>query len=324
MKESYTIMKATIVTPVNGEQVENEKSNARRYLCACCGQPINRIDWNNPEKVTCVYTPEQPVHGYHMHNECLIPHGNHDSINGIYRYHERMPDWFEATTGKATNKGKVAISLEPEGAPILHGLSFLQWCGMMWCLFGALATEDCTVTLELKFQTRCSFRGFTAMLNSLSYWLDMKPDCNGLHINSSDKQLTAVSVAKIAENRKELFGELIEEMLDKPEQVKTLFGRGFCAWANNPNIEGFFGHRTAFNLEHMESDKSARIEYRLNHFESAKQVFDACNFVSDCTNVLSTWAMGGRTTKSAARTLRKLFTLYATGNAPCQKRNMNI
>lgn len=291
---------------VNGIAVEVEKPR-KGTKCAFCGEPIADYDF--------IKTSTNHQTSCFVHTECLR----------MRRYHETFytPDGNKLplfdNTRKATTKEQIIYTPEVEFANQYDFWSMEKKAAFV-AQFKMYLEHDCTVGAEGHVYSAINFHGLYEYYNHLAKWVDMS-DCScGHHMNFSWYGMKAEDVRKIRRHVNSLFGLTESWMRRNPEQVERIFGRGFAHWARD---DGEYVHGSWLNLENDWNDREARLEYRLPHFVSAKQITWCAFMLKDWTKELRSYCSGEQDERKTAMNILNHIQKAANGKALYQRPERN-
>ena len=251
--------------------------------CAFCGEPIADYDF--------IKTSTNHQTSCFVHTECLRMRGYHETFYTPEVEFANQYDFW---------------SMEKKAAFVAQFKMYLE--------------HDCTVGAEGHVYSAINFHGLYEYYNHLAKWVDMS-DCScGHHMNFSWYEMKAEDVRKIRRHVNGLFGLTESWMRRNPEQVKRIFGRGFASWARD---DGEYIHGSWLNLENDWNDKEARLEYRLPHFTSAKQIVWCAFMLKDWTKELRSYCSGEQDEHKTAKAILNHIQKAANGKALYQRPERN-
>lgn len=291
---------------INGISVDVEKPR-KGTKCAFCGEPIADYDFiktSTNHRISCF-----------VHTECLR----------MRRYHEtfytpsgnKLPLF--NNTRKATTKEQIIYTPEVEFANQYDFWSMEKKAAFV-AQFKMYLEHDCTVGAEGHVYSAINFHGLYEYYNHLAKWVDMTDTSCGHHMNFSWYGMKAEDVRKIRNHVNSLFSLAEDWMRRNPEQVERIFGRGFSHWARD---DGQFVHGSWLNLENDWNDKEARLEYRLPHFVSAKQIVWCAFMLKDWTKELRSYCSGEQDERKTAMNILNHIQKAANGKALYQRPERN-
>lgn len=291
---------------LNGISVETERPR-KGTKCAFCGEPIGDFEFVKTS------TNHQTV--CYVHTECLRMRNYHETF---YTPSGNKLPLFD-NTRKATTKEQIIYTPEIE-----FDDNYCLWStekrAAFAAQFGIYVEHDCTVGGEGHVKSLINFHGLYEWYANLEKWVNMRADCCGHHINLSWYGMRADDVRKIRRNAETLFSPVEKWMERNPEQVERIFGRNFSRWAKNDKQ---YIHGSWLNLENDWNDKEARIEYRLPHFVSAKQIVWCAFMLKDWTKELRLFCDGKQDEHKTATAILKHIEKSASGKALYQRPERN-
>lgn len=291
---------------VNGIAVEIEKPR-KGTKCAFCGEQIDDFDFvktNTNHQTVC-----------YVHTECLRMRNYHETF---YTPNGNKLPLFD-NTRKATTKEQIIYTPEVEFADRYENWTIEKKAAFV-AQFKMYLEDDCTVGAEGHVYSAINFHGLYEYYNHLAKWVDMSDDSCGHHMNFSWYGMKAEDVRKIRRNVTILFNPVEKWMRQNPEQVEKIFGRGFSHWARDDER---FVHGSWMSLENDWNDKEARIEYRLPHFVSAKQIVWCAFMLKDWTKELRAYCKGEQDAIKTATNILKHIEKAAKGKALYQRPERN-
>lgn len=291
---------------VNGIYVETEKPR-KGTRCALCGEYIGEHSFikTSTNHQTSAFVHSDCVRMRAYHEQFITPNGNKLSL-------------FD-NTNKATTKEQIIYTPEVEFSDDYYYWSDAKKAAFV-AQFRCYVERDCTVGGEAHVFSSINYHGLAQWYANLEKWVDMKDSSCGHHMNISWYGMKAEDVQKIRRHSGELF-QLVEKwMREHPEQVVRIFGRNFSNWARDDEQ---FVHGSWLNLENDWNDKEARIEYRLPHFVSAKQVVWCAFMLKDWTKELRSYCSGEQDERKTAMNILNHIQKAANGKALYQRPERN-
>lgn len=267
-----------------------------------------------------------------------IPHALHVSIphqkNGVWghrecarmlNYHEATPEWFSKYREKhLTESARITFTPEVEGTRIYNGMDAEEHALYMWAEYKLLPSRDCTVDVEYKSGINVNLHGLGEWFDGVSRVVDMTGPDNGLHMNTGWYGMTGNDVNKIFRFRHTLLEPLMDYMLENPESTKRVWGRGFCYYAS-ADMSAMHGDwiNLSNNIDRIDSQCSARIEWRLPHYVDSKQAKQCACMVCDFTQILRSFCDGTRSASQAGTLILKHYKQACEGRATWQRPERN-
>lgn len=291
---------------VNGIHVEVEKPR-KGTKCAFCGEPIGEHDF--------IKTSTNHQTSAFVHSACVR----------MRNYHETFytPDGNELplfdNTRKATTSERIIYTPEVEFANDYYLWSDAKKAAFV-AQFRIYVEHDCTVGGEGHVYSSINFHGLFQWYEHLAKWVDMQDSSCGHHMNFSWYGMHAEDVRKIRRHSGELFTPVEKWMREHPAEVRRIFGRNFSNWARDDEQ---FVHGSWMNLENDWNDKEARIEYRLPHFVSAKQITWCAFMLKDWTKELRSYCAGEQDERKTALAIVRHIVKNAEGKALYQRPERN-
>lgn len=291
---------------VNGIFVETEKPR-KGTKCAFCGEPIADYDF--------VKTSTNHQTSVFVHTECLRMRRYHETF---YTPSGNLLPLFD-NSRKATTKEQIIYTPEVEFSDHYDRWSTEKKAQFV-AQFRMYLEHDCTVGAEGHVYSAINFHGLFQWYENLAKWVDMSDSSCGHHMNFSWYGMKAEDVRKIRRHSGELFQPVEKWMREHPEQVKKIFGRNFSNWARDDEQ---FVHGSWLNLENDWNDKEARLEYRLPHFVSAKQIVWCAFMLKDWTKELRSYCSGEQDERKTAMNILNHIQKAANGKALYQRPERN-
>ena len=121
-----------------------------------------------------------------------------------------------------------------------------------------------------------------------------------------------------------LLRPLFDYMIENPDTTEKIWGRYFNQWAND---DMRCVHGSWINLENnsdrVNSQRAARIEWRLPHYVDSKQAKQCACMVCDFTQILRSFCDGTRDSKQAGALILKHYKQACKGWATWQRPERN-
>lgn len=291
---------------VSGITVEVEKPR-KGTKCAFCGEPIADYDF--------IKTSTNHQTSAFVHTECLRMRLYHETF---YTPSGNKLPLFD-NTRKATTKEQIIYTPEVEFSDYYNGWSMAKKAQFV-AQFKMYLEYDCTVGAEGHVYSAINFHGLYEYYNHLAKWVDMTDESCGHHMNFSWYGMKAEDVRKIQRHTTELFRPVEKWMREHPEQVKRIFGRNFAHLAKDDEE---YIHGSWLSLENDWNDKEARLEYRLPHFVSAKQIVWCAFMLKDWTKELRSYCSGEQDERKTALAIVRHIKKAAEGKALYQRPERN-
>lgn len=291
---------------INGIIVEQEKPR-KGTRCAFCGEPIGEHSF--------IKTSTNHQTSAFVHTECLRMRSYHEQF--------RTPDGntlplFD-NMRKATTSERIIYTPEVEFSDNYYLWSDEKKAAFI-AQFKMYVERDCTVGGEGHVYSSINFHGMYQWYEHLAKWVDMTDSSCGHHMNFSWYGMKAADVRKIQRHSGELFQPVEKWMREHPEQVKKIFGRNFSHWARD---DSEYVHGSWLNLENDWNDAQARLEYRLPHFVSAKQITWCAFMLKDWTKELRSYCSGEQDERKTAMNILNHIQKAANGKALYQRPERN-
>ena len=286
---------------IKGQTVEVSKPrNGTR--CHLCGEPIGEHGFVK------TYTTREPV--VYVHKECLIQRGYHETFKTPSGEERPVFD----VNAKATTKEQVLFTPEVEFAD-----PYSAWTDERKAHFvaqtGCYVERDCTVGGEAHPLTRLSFHGLCKWYETLSKMVDMTPSNCGHHMNFGWYGMTRENMQYIYEYRANLFLPVSEWLRVHEQETIRIFGRYFDTYCE---IDGY-SHGSWINLD----CNKVRIEFRLPHFASPKQITHCAFLCKEWVKTLRKFAAGTIDSTKASCEMVKALEKHAEGKATYQRPEQN-
>ena len=259
-----------------------------------------------------------------------IPHQKngvwgHRECARMLRYHEQTPAWFSKYREKhLTETARITFTPEVEGTRKYNGMDAYEHALYMWAEYKLLPSMDCTVDVEYKSGINVNLHGLGEWFEGVSKMVDMAGPENGLHMNTGWYGMTGNNVNKIFRFRHILLEPLLDYMLENPETTKKIWGRNFNRWAN-ADMDCIHGSWVNLenNIDRIDSQSAARIEWRLPHYVDSKQAKQCAWMVCDFTQILRSFCDGTRTARQASSLILKHYKQACEGRATWQRPERN-
>ena len=160
-------------------------------------------------------------------------------------------------------------------------------------------TETETIKAAEFHLTGNNFRRVDKDLATVTKLAFLDDEC-GTHFNLSFPDWTREDYERIADNANWIFSDLLEYLLDNPEETEKRCGRYFPYYADNTG--NYTEHRNWLNLAHCyewDEDK-IRFEWRLAKFTSVRQYVNLMQAITAVFKAVNKWFLQGYPKRSKA------------------------
>ena len=293
----------------NLESLATSARRGKQPRCQFCGELIHDI----PHALH-VSIPHQK-NGVWAHRECAR----------MLAYHEATPAWFSKYREKhLTESARITFTPEVEGTRKYNGLDAEEHALFMWAEYKLLPSHDCTVDVEYKCGINVNLHGLGQWFDGVANMVDMTGPENGLHMNTGWYGMTGNDVNRIYRFRHILLEPLRDYMLENTETTLQVWGRDFNNWAR-ADMDCIHGSwlNLENNVDRINSQRAARIEWRLPHYVDSKQAKQCACMVCDFTQILRSFCDGTRTATQAGNLILKHYKQACAGLATWQRPERN-